>query len=153
MNTKGALALGRQYPASPVVAVSALICDGDRILLIKRESEPARGQWSVPGGVLNLGESLKAGTAREVREETGLTVEVGEAAEVGENIVRDEQGRVLFHYVLIDYWARPVAGEAAAASDAAEVAWVDWNEAYNYPLTRATRAMLQRWEGDRPRWT
>lgn len=145
--------MGREYPAAPVVAVSALICEGERILLIRRDGEPARGQWSVPGGVLKLGETLKDGTIREVREETGLMVEVGDTVEVGENIIRDREGRVVFHYVLIDYWARPVAGKAQAASDASDVMWVKWEEANHYPLTDATRSMLKRRKGDKPTWT
>jgi ADP-ribose pyrophosphatase YjhB (NUDIX family) len=114
----------RIYPERPIVGVGAVIVDGDRVLLVRRATEPLRGEWSVPGGVLELGEKLRDGVCREVLEETGLVVETGEVLDVFDSIFEDELGKPQFHYVLIDYLCRPVSGEARAASDVSEVLWV-----------------------------
>ncbi len=113
----------REYPASPFIGVGAVIIDGDRALLIRRGQPPLLGEWSLPGGVLECGESLHDAAVREAREETGLTVEVLELLGVYERVIHDAEGRVQYHYVLLDYLCRRVSGELKAASDAAEVGW------------------------------
>jgi 8-oxo-dGTP diphosphatase len=114
----------RDYPEHPLIGVGAVIVSGGRALLVRRASEPLRGEWSVPGGLLELGEKLRDGVRREALEETGLEVEPGEVLDVFDSIFTDPLGRTQYHYVLIDYLCRPLAGEARAASDVSDVRWV-----------------------------
>ena len=114
----------RDYPERPIIGVGAVIIREDRVLLVRRATEPLKGEWSVPGGVLELGEKLRDGIRREVLEETGLEVEPGDVLDVFDSIFRDEQGRTQYHYVLIDYRCRLLLGEAKAGSDVSEVRWV-----------------------------
>ena len=119
----------REFPSAPLVAVGAIIVKEDRVLLVRRGSAPMKGHWTLPGGVLELGESLHDGVVREVREETGLIVEPVELVELVERIHR-EQERVQYHYVIADYLCRVTGGEARAASDADDLRWVEraeWN--------------------------
>jgi mutator protein MutT len=118
------MADGRRHPDRPIVAVGAVILDGDRALLVKRGQEPLRGAWTLPGGAVELGETLDAALAREVLEETGLSVEVGPVVEVLDRVQFDADGRVEYHYVIIDYVCRAFAGFAACGSDAQDVRWV-----------------------------
>jgi 8-oxo-dGTP diphosphatase len=118
----------REYPESPLVGVGAVIIQESRVLLIRRGTPPLLGEWSLPGGVLECGETLREAVAREASEETGLTIESGEMLGVYERVIRDEQGRVRYHYVLIDFLCRPVSGDLKAGSDAADVRWFTRNE-------------------------
>jgi 8-oxo-dGTP diphosphatase len=113
----------REYPEHPLVGVGAVIVEDNRALLIRRGHAPLLGEWSLPGGVLECGETLRDAAMREAREETGLTVEVGEMLGVYERVIRSDDGRVRYHYVLIDFLCRPVSGDLKAGSDAAEVGW------------------------------
>ena len=114
----------RDYPEQPLIGVGAVIVSGGRVLLVRRDTEPLRGEWSVPGGMLELGEKLREGVRREAMEETGLDVEPGEVLDVFDSIFTDALGRTQYHYVLIDYLCRPVSGEAQAGSDVSDVRWV-----------------------------
>lgn len=114
----------RCYPEHPIVGVGAVIVEGGRALLVRRASEPLLGEWSVPGGMLGLGETLRDGVRREVLEETGLVVEPGEVLDIFDSIFTDGEGRTQYHYVLIDYLCPPVSGEARAGTDVSEVRWV-----------------------------
>lgn len=127
----------REYPEQPIVGVGAIIFHQDRVLLIQRGHAPLQGEWSLPGGALELGETLEQGIRREVQEETGLLVEPISIVEVFDRIARDEQGRVQYHYVLVDYLCRITGGSAACASDAIDLRWValDDLDAIN-PFTR-----------------
>jgi ADP-ribose pyrophosphatase YjhB (NUDIX family) len=119
----------REFPECPLVGVGAVVVDNNRVLLVRRGTEPLRGHWSLPGGVLELGESLTGGLIREVREETGLEVEPVELVELLDRIHREGE-RVRFHYVIADYLCRVTGGELHAASDADAVRWVEraeWN--------------------------
>ena len=118
----------RDYPELPIIGVGAVIVHRNRVLLVRRATEPLKGEWSVPGGMLELGEKLRDGVRREVLEETGIHVEPGEVLVVFDSIFRDEQGRTQYHYVLIDYLCRVVSGEARAGSDVSEVRWVQEHE-------------------------
>ncbi len=118
----------RDYPERPIIGVGAVIIHRDRVLLVRRATEPLKGEWSVPGGMLELGEKLRDGLRREVLEETGLQVDPGEVLDVFDSIFRDEQGRTQYHYVLIDYLCRAISEEAKAASDVSEVRWVREDE-------------------------
>ena len=113
----------RDYPERPIIGVGAVIIDGDRGLLVRRATEPLKGEWSVPGGVLELGEKLRDGAAREALEETGLQVDVGEVLDVFDSIFTDEDGRTQYHYVLIDFLCRPRLGDAKPGSDVSDVTW------------------------------
>lgn len=114
----------RDYPEHPIIGVGAVIVQSGRVLLVRRDTEPLRGEWSVPGGMLELGEKLRDGVRREVQEETGIDVEPGEVLEVFDSIFTDTLGRTQYHYVLIDYLCRPLGGEPRAASDVSDVRWV-----------------------------
>src|SRR5580658_4458874 len=105
----------REYPEQPLVGVGAIIIENSRVVLVKRAHPPLQAQWSIPGGVLEVGEL--------VREETGLTVEPGQLLGVYDRVLRDPGGRVQYHYVLVDFLCRRVSGELQAADDAAEVRW------------------------------
>lgn len=118
----------RDYPERPLVGVGAVIIDGGRAVVVRRAREPLRGEWSVPGGVLELGETLRQCCAREAVEETGLVVEPGPVLEVFDRILPDREGRTQYHYVLIDFLCRPVAGELRAGGDAAEARWMSQAE-------------------------
>src|SRR5215472_2017140 len=114
----------RDYPEHPIIGVGAVIVLGECALLVRRATEPLKDEWSVPGGVLELGEKLRVGAAREALEETGLTVEVGEVLDVFDSIFPDADGRTQYHFVLIDFLCRPIAGEAKEGSDVNDVKWV-----------------------------
>ena len=113
----------REYPDSPLVGVGAVIVDQSRVLIIRRGTPPLLGEWSLPGGVLECGETLRDAVVREAREETGLTVETGEMLGIYERVIRDDARRVRYHYVLIDFLCRAVGGDLKAGSDAADVRW------------------------------
>jgi 8-oxo-dGTP diphosphatase len=118
------MADNRRHPDRPIVAVGAVIFDGRRVLLVQRGQEPLRGAWSLPGGAVEIGETLDAALAREVLEETGLSVEVGPVIDVLDRVQFDADGRVEYHYVIIDYMCRPFAGVVEHGSDAQAVCWV-----------------------------
>jgi 8-oxo-dGTP diphosphatase len=115
--------MGREYPDSPLIGVGAVIVEAGRVLLIRRGTAPLLGEWSLPGGVLECGETLREATIREACEETGLVVEPGEMLGVYERVIRDEEGRVRYHYVLIDFLCHAAEGDLRAGSDAADVRW------------------------------
>jgi len=114
----------RDYPEQPLIGVGAVIVDDGRALLVRRATEPLKGEWSVPGGMLELGEKLHDGVRREALEETGVEVAPGEVLDVFDSIFADAQGRTQYHYVLIDYLCQPISGEAVAGSDVSDVRWV-----------------------------
>ena len=134
----------RLYPSQPIVGVGAVIICNGKILLEKRKNEPGKGKWSVPGGLVELGESVEQTVMREVEEETGLEVEKPEHIDVVDNIIRDESGRVKYHFVIIDYFMKLKGGTLKAASDAEELKWVPLSDVEKYDLTKTFRAFFQR---------
>src|SRR6266852_1277418 len=136
--------MGREYPDNPLVGVGAVIVQNDRVLLIRRGQAPLLGEWSLPGGVLECGETLREATIREAREETGLSVETGELLGVYERVIRGEDGRVRYHYVLIDFLCREVAGNLKAGSDAADVNWFASEELDSLNLPTDTREVIEK---------
>jgi 8-oxo-dGTP diphosphatase len=121
----------REYPDAPRVGIGAVVVDRGRVLLVRRGHEPLKGKWSLPGGLLELGESLIEGVVREVREETGLTVEPLELIELIDKVHREdgaEGQRIRYHFVIADYLCRVLNGELQAASDADAVRWVERSE-------------------------
>jgi len=119
----------------PVVAVGAIVMDKGSILLVKRNTDPARGQWSLPGGRVELGETLREALVREVREETGIDVDVDGLIGTAERVVRDDDGEIAFHYVILDYVCTPRSTEVKAGDDAAEARWVPVGEMADLHLT------------------
>jgi 8-oxo-dGTP diphosphatase len=113
----------REFPETPLVGIGAIIIENARVVLVKRAHPPLQAEWSIPGGVLEVGELVREAAIREAREETGLTVEPGELLGVYDRVLRDADKRVQYHYVLIDFLCHRVGGNLAAASDAAEVRW------------------------------
>jgi 8-oxo-dGTP diphosphatase len=126
----------REYPDRPIVGVGAVIVDAGRVLLVKRGAPPLLGEWSLPGGVVEIGETLRAAAEREAREETGLIIEAGEVLEVLDRIIPGENGRAQYHYVLIDFLCRVKGGELRAGEDAADVAWAKEEELERFKLER-----------------
>jgi ADP-ribose pyrophosphatase YjhB (NUDIX family) len=133
----------REYPDSPLIGAGAIIVEDGRVLLVKRGRPPLAGEWSIPGGVLELGETVREAAVREAREETCLTVEPTELLGIYDRILRDDAGRILYHFVLIDFLCRPVAGEAQAADDADEVRWCTPAEAGQLGLAEDTAEVVQ----------
>ena len=134
----------RGYPEAPRVAVGAVVFHGHRVLLIRRGQAPSDGQWALPGGSVELGETLPQAAEREVREETGITIAAGETIHVFDLIERDETGQVRFHYVIVDLAARYLGGKLQAGDDAAEARWVSADEIKQLPVSPATRQLLAR---------
>jgi len=134
----------RQYPFRPVVGVGAVVLDEGRVLLVRRRFEPLAGQWSLPGGVVELGETLEAAIRRELLEETGLAVEVGPVVEVFDRIIREGDGRIQYHYVLVDYLCTWVGGRPAAGSDVDAVELASLDDLSAYALTPKTIAVIDR---------
>jgi len=132
----------REYPETPLVGVGAIIIEDGRVVLVKRGHPPLEGKWSIPGGVLEIGETLRKAAVREALEETGLAVEPGELLGVFERVIPDEQGRMRYHYVLIDFLCRRVAGELEAGDDASEVRWVRREELAGLELARETEEVI-----------
>jgi ADP-ribose pyrophosphatase YjhB (NUDIX family) len=133
----------REYPETPLVGVGAIIVEGDRVVLVKRGHAPLLGEWSIPGGLLEVGETVRAAAVREALEETGLTVEAGKLLGVYDRVIRDNGGRVLYHYVLIDFLCRRVSGELQAAGDAADVRWVTREELAEIALAPETAEVIR----------
>jgi mutator protein MutT len=136
--------MSRAFPAQPVVSVGAVVLDGPRVLLVKRGQPPLMGRWSLPGGVVELGEELTDALCREVREETGLDVSVGPLVEALDRIEREPDGRVAYHYVILDYLCRPAAGEVRPGSDAEDAGWVAVADLGTYQVTTATARVVQK---------
>jgi ADP-ribose pyrophosphatase YjhB (NUDIX family) len=134
----------RDYPERPIVGVGAVIVDGDRALIVRRATEPLKGQWSIPGGMLELGEKLREGLAREVLEETSLEVEVGDVLDVFDSIFPDADGRTQYHYVLIDYRCTVRSGRAKAGSDVSDVRWVTSQELDGLGMKEVTVAVIKK---------
>jgi 8-oxo-dGTP diphosphatase len=134
----------RDYPDRPMVGVGAVIVRDGKVLIVRRGTEPLKGQWSIPGGLLELGETLRQGAAREALEETGLTVEPGEVLEVLDRIITDPDGRTRYHYVLIDFLCRVLSGEACAGGDAEAVQWVTAEELPGFTISETAVAVLRK---------
>ncbi len=136
--------LSRQYPNKPVVGVGAIILDADKILLEKRRNSPGKGKWSIPGGLVDLGETVEEAVIREVKEETGLEVHDPRLVDVVNYVSLDEKGSVLYHYVIIDYLVTSSGGKPEAASDAEDLKWVPLLKVEEYDLTESFRFFFQR---------
>lgn len=134
----------RAYPDRPIVGIGAVVVRGRKVLLVRRASDPLRGQWSLPGGMLELGETLREAVEREVLEETGLRVRVEEVLEVFDSIIPDAGGRTQFHYVLIDFLCHSPSGEPRAGSDVSEVSWAGVDELERFGLSENAMAVIKK---------
>ncbi len=133
----------REYPNKPFVGVGAVTIKNGKILLIKRAFEPGAGKWSIPGGLVEIGEKLSEACARETEEETGVQVEVLELINVFDMIDKDEEGKVKYHYVLVDFLAKPTGGEEKKSQEVTEIQWVTHDEAKKLDLTKTARKALE----------
>ena len=133
----------REYPDQPLVGVGSIIIEQDRVLLVKRGHAPLAGEWSIPGGVLEVGETLRQAAAREVMEETGLSVDVADLLGVYDRILRDADERTLYHYVLVDFLCHRIAGNVHPSGDAAEVLWFNRTELKGLGLAVDTAEVIR----------
>lgn len=136
--------MAREYPEHPVVGVGAVVVRNGRALIIKRAHEPRKGEWSLPGGLLELGESLQDAIRREIKEETTLDVVVGPIIETFDRVHRDDHGRIRYHFVIVDFVCWPTGGEAMPASDADGVAWVSFKEIDDYAVNAHAKAVIEK---------
>lgn len=135
---------GRLYPKSPIACVGAVVFKKDRILMVKRINEPSKGMWSIPGGAIELGETVYEAARREVLEECSIEIEIERALDAADNIVRDEKGRIRYHYTIIDLLAKYISGEIRAQSDAEECGWFEPEEIVSMDITPTLRVMLEK---------
>ncbi len=136
--------MSREYPSRPILGVGAVVVSDGRALLVKRGNEPAKGVWSIPGAKVEVCETIREAVAREIREETGLDIEVGRRLDILERIFRDDTGRVKYHYVLIDFAAVPTGGTLCASSDAAQVGFFAAEELERLGLADITLRVVQK---------
>jgi len=134
----------RRYPKRPILGVGAIVIDADRVLLVERAREPLRGYWSLPGGVLEVGEKLLDGMRREALEETGLEVQPQFLVEIFERIMLDATGAAEYHYVLVDYLCRVSGGSLAAGDDVSKVLWVNRSDLPQYRITEGTLPVIEK---------
>jgi 8-oxo-dGTP diphosphatase len=134
--------IAREYPAVPLVGVGAVITDGDRVILVRRGAPPGVGDWSIPGGMVHVGETLMQAVIREAHEETGLHVEPQGLVELLERIFPDGDGRIRYHYVLADYWCTVTGGRLAAGSDALDAQWVSRDDLAGYSPAAVTESVI-----------
>ena len=135
----------REYPEQPLVGVGGVVVSGGRVLLVRRAQEPLKGEWSIPGGLLELGEALEEGVQRELKEETGLRVEPVSVLGVFDRILYDKDaGRLKYHFVLVDYLCRVGSGEPRAGSDVSEVCWARREEVPAYHMNKKTEAVVEK---------
>ncbi|MBW1708984.1 MAG: NUDIX hydrolase [Deltaproteobacteria bacterium] len=136
--------MSRTYPPRPIIAVGGLLFRDDSLLLVKRAKEPGFGRWSIPGGAVKVGETLTQGLAREMAEEIGLSVEVGPLVEIIERIFHDPEGKVQYHYVILDYLCYAREGQPCPGSDASEVRFVPPAQWPDYILDSASLKILDK---------
>ncbi len=133
----------REYPTAPVVGLGAVVWRDDKVLMIKRGQPPRAGIWSLPGGGQDLGETVEQGIRRELREETGVEVELLGLVAVIDSVQRDAEGRVLYHYTIVDYAARWASGDVVAGDDAADAAWFSLDELAGLHLWEETLRVIE----------
>ena len=134
----------REYPKAPIAGVGVVVLKGGQVLLIRRGREPGRGRWGLPGGAVELGETVAQAAEREVDEECRLEIEIRDVIEVIDRIIPDDDGRIRYHYILIDLLAEYRRGEPIASSDASEVRWVSEKELDQLELSQATQRVIRK---------
>ena len=131
------------YPQQPIVAVGAVVIHHNRVLLVRRGKQPAKGDWAIPGGRVELGERMHAAAAREVFEETGVRIDPGKLIYYFETIQPDQDGKIQFHYVIFDFMATYLEGIPSPQDDALDARWIPPNEIHTYKLNPRTQDLLQ----------
>ncbi|MEA3470290.1 MAG: NUDIX hydrolase [Thermodesulfobacteriota bacterium] len=139
----------KEYPDLPRVGVGAVVIQNDKVLLVKRGIPPSKGLWAIPGGNMKLGETLKETAEREIMEETGIAIEAGDPIYAFDFIERDDEGAILYHYVVVDLLAEYREGEPHGADDALEARWCTWEELLQLPVSKNTLALLRKIGFDR----
>jgi ADP-ribose pyrophosphatase len=134
----------REYPERPLVGVGAVVLRNDAVLLVQRGSPPGVGRWAIPGGLVNLGETTREATEREVMEECGIKIKAGKVAGVFDAVRLDDEGRVRYHYVLIDHVADYLSGEPVAQDDAADARWVPLDELDSLAILEITKELVRK---------
>jgi 8-oxo-dGTP diphosphatase len=134
----------KEYPDLPRIGVGAVVIKDDKVLLVKRGISPSKGLWAIPGGNMNLGETLKETAEREIMEETGVSIEAGDPIYAFDFMERDDEGTIRYHYVVIDLSAEYIKGEPRGADDALEARWCAWDELKNLPVSKNTLALLRK---------
>ncbi|MGC1684193.1 MAG: NUDIX hydrolase [Candidatus Acidiferrales bacterium] len=134
----------REYPDRPVVGIGGVVIHDGCVLLIRRDNPPLQGEWSIPGGTLELGESILEGIRRELQEETGIEVRVLGLIEVFDRIFRDSAGRIQYHFVIVDHLCELISGTARASSDVSDTAWVQENDLQRYSLSEAATRVVRK---------
>ncbi|RLF12005.1 MAG: hypothetical protein DRJ98_02065 [Thermoprotei archaeon] len=132
----------RVYPTAPLVGVGVLVLDGDRILMIRRRGEPDVGLWTIPGGLVELGEKVEDAAVREVEEETGIKVKLKRLLDVVNKIVLDEDGRVKYHFVIVDFLGEPLNLQVKPSPEVLDAAWVKLSDLQTMPITSTLRELL-----------
>jgi 8-oxo-dGTP diphosphatase len=135
--------MSREFPDRPIVGVGGVVVDNGRAVIVKRAHEPRRGEWSLPGGIVELGETLTQAARREIKEETGLDVEIGEVIEVFDRVHRLD-GRIQYHFVIVDYLCRPIGGTLRAGDDAEGVAWVTADQIAAYGVNEFAAQVIRK---------
>ncbi len=133
----------REYPAGPVLGVAGVMFQDDSVLLARRAAEPALGEWSLPGGVVELGESMVEALERELMEEASVRIRVEGLVHLAERVIRDEDQRIRFHYVIADYWGWITSGSPEAATDVSEVCLLPVDRLHRLPLHQGIRRVIQ----------
>lgn len=134
---------GGEYPAGPQTAVGAIVFRDDKVLLVKRANHPGQGLWAIPGGRVKLGETLKEAARREVEEETRVMIRPKDPVYVFDVIERDHEGRIRFHYVIVDLLAEYLSGEPTPGTDASEARWISSQELKELMVSKTTRELLK----------
>ena len=134
----------REYCNFPILSAGGVIIINDEVLIIKRKTEPDAGKWTIPGGAINVGEKIKDGLKREIFEETGLEVEVGNLLDIAEKIFKDSKGKIIYHYVILDYLCKYISGSMKASSDAEELMLVKMCDLDKMELVNGTRRVIEK---------
>ena len=132
----------REYPERPIVAVGAAVCRDGRVLIVQRGKAPSKGVWTVPGGAVDLGETMRQAAAREVKEECDIEIEVGEVVGILDNVVHDKQGRIRYHYAIVDFAARHISGELRPNDELMDAAWISPSDFDAYDVPDKARKVL-----------
>jgi len=136
--------LKKEYPKQPIVGVGAIIIHNGKMLIVKRGSDPGKGKWSVPGGLVELGETVKEAVEREVLEECNLKVEASHLIDIVDNIIRDKNGRIKYHFIILDFFAKLRGGKLKPNSEIIEAKWVPIDEVEKYDLTNTFKEFMKR---------
>ncbi len=136
--------MNRDYPERPIVGVGAVIVRDGRVVLVRRGNEPRQGEWSIPGGVLEIGETLRQCATREAREETGLEVEAGAVLDVFDSIHPDPAGRTRYHFVIVDFLCRVISGELRPGGDVLDARWVTVGDLESFQLSEKAKSVIRK---------